>query len=61
MEIETEGPPVSSRPYVLSLKHQECVCQEIAKLAETGTIRRSLSRYASAVVVVPKRPHPMLP
>ena len=58
MEIETEGPPVSSRPYVLSLKHQEFVRKEIAKLAAAGTIRRSLSRYASPVVVVPKKAPP---
>ena len=61
MEIETEGPPVSSQPYVLSLKHQEFVRKEIAKLAEAGTIYRSLSRYASPVVVVPKKAPPNPP
>ena len=61
MEIETEGPPVSSRPYVLSLKHQEFVRKEIAKLAEAGTIHRSLSRYASPIVVVPKKAPPNAP
>ena len=61
MEIETEGPPVASRPYVLSLKHQEFVRKEVAKLAAAGTIRRSLSRYASPVVVVPKKAPPDAP
>ena len=61
MEIETEGPPVASRPYVLPLKHQEFVRKEVAKLAAAGTIRRSLSRYASPVVVVPKKAPPDAP
>ena len=61
MEIETEGPPVASRPYVLSLKHQEFVRNEIAKLAKAGTICRSLSKYASPVVVVPKKATPDAP
>ena len=61
MEIETEGPPVASRPYVLSLKHQEFVQKEVAKLAAAGTIHRSLSRYASPVVVVPKKAPPDAP
>ena len=55
MDIETEGPPVASRPYVLSLKHQQFVHKEVAKLAKAGTIHRSLSQYASPVVVVPKK------
>ena len=61
MDIETEGPPVASRPYVLSLKHQEFVRKEVAKLAKAGTIRRSLSQYASPVVVVPKKAPPDAP
>ena len=61
MDIETEGPPVASRPYVLSLKHQEFVCKEVAKLAKAGTIRRSLSQYASPIVVVPKKAPPDAP
>ena len=61
MEIETEGPPVASRPYMLSLKHQEFVCKEVAKLAAAGTIHKSLSHYASPVVVVPKKAPPDAP
>ena len=61
MDIETEGPPVASRPYVLSLKHQEFVCKEVAKLAKAGTIRRILSQYASPVVVVLKKAPPDAP
>ena len=61
MEIETEGPPVASRPYVLSLKHQEFVRKEVAKLAAAGTIHRSLSHYVSPVVVVPKKAPPDAP
>ena len=61
MDIETEGPPVASRPYVLSLKHQEFVHKEVAKLAKAGTIHRGLSQYASPVVVVPKKAPPDAP
>ena len=61
MEIETEGPSVASIPYVLSLKHQQFVCKEFAKLAAAGTIHRSLSHYASPVFVVPKKAPPDAP
>ena len=38
MEIETEGPPIASLPYVLPLKHHSFVQEEIANLERAGAI-----------------------
>ena len=57
MEIETEGPPIASLPYVLPLKHSCFVQEEIANLERAGVIHKSLSPYASPIVIVPKRHH----
>ena len=61
MDIETEGPPIASCPYVLPLKQQEFVCRNIEKLEKAGIIRKSLSPYASPIVVVPKKVPPGAP
>ena len=55
MEIQTEGPPIASHPYVLPLKHHSFVCNEIENLEKAGVIRKSLSPYASPIMVVPKK------
>ena len=55
MEIDTgDSLPVAQSPYTLPLKHYDWVSQEI----ETGLIERSLSRWASLVIVVPKKSAP---
>ena len=36
MEIQTEGPPIASHPYVLPLKHYSFVCNEIENLEKAG-------------------------
>ena len=55
MEIDTgDSLPVAQSPYTLPLKHYYWVHQEI----ETGVIERSLSRWASPVIVVPKKSAP---
>ena len=61
MEIQTEGPPIASHPYVLPLKHHSFVCNEIENLEKAGVIRKSLSPYASPIVVVPKKAPPGAP
>ena len=38
MEIQTEGPPIASCPYVLPLKHYSFVCNEIENLEKAGVI-----------------------
>ena len=54
METDPNLPPVTSKPYTLSLSHQEWVRKELEDLEKAGIIQRSLSPYALAVVIVPK-------
>ena len=59
MDIDTEdSPPVSSRPYTLPLKHYEWVQREIESLERAGVITKSMSKWASPIVVVPKKSAP---
>ena len=59
MDIDTEdSPPVSSRPYTLPLKHYEWVQREIKSLECAGVITKSMSKWASPIVVVPKNQLP---
>ena len=56
MEINTgDSLPVAQSPYTLPLKHYDWVHQEIETLERSGVIERSLSRWASPVIVVPKK------
>ena len=57
MEIETgDSPPVCQRPYNLPLKHIDWVQKELDTLEKAGVITRSVSLWASPIVIVPKRP-----
>ena len=59
MEIDTgDSLPVAQSPYTLPLKHYDWVRQEIETLKKSGVIKRSLSRWASPVIVVPKKSAP---
>ena len=59
MNIDTrENPPVCQRPYTLPLKHAEWVKKELNILEAAGIIVRSVSPWASPIVVVPKRSAP---
>ena len=56
MDIDTgDSPPVSSRPYTLPLKHYEWVQREIESLEWAGVINKSMSKWASLIVIVPKK------
>ena len=56
MDIDTgDSPPVCQRPYNLPLKHREWVQKELETLEKAGVIVRSISPWASPIVVVPKR------
>ena len=56
MEIETgDSPLVCQRPYNLPLKHVDWVQKELNTLEKAGVIPRSVSPWASPIVVVPKR------
>ena len=62
MEIDTgDIPPIMQKPYTLSLKHAEWVQKELEILEKAGVIVRSVSPWASPVVVVPKRSAPGKP
>ena len=59
MDIDTGyNPPVCQRPYTLPLKHAEWVKKELNILEAAGIIVRSVSPWASPIVVVPKRSAP---
>ena len=59
MEIDTGNhPPIASKPYTLPLKHYEWVQREIETLERAGIIERSISPWASPVVIVPKKSIP---
>ena len=51
MEIETGD----SSPYNLPLKHIDLVQKELDTLEKAGVITRSVSPWASPIVIVPKR------
>ena len=62
MEIDTgDHMPVAQNPYTLPLKHYEWVRNEIETLEKAGVIERSLSPWASPVIVVPKKSSPNEP
>ena len=55
MDIDTgDSPPISSRPYTLPLKHYEWVQREIESLEWVGVIKKSMSNWASPIVI-PKK------
>ena len=59
MEIDTRNhPPIASKPYTLPLKHYDWVQKEIETLERAGMIERSISPWASPVVIVPKKSAP---
>ena len=59
MDIDTrDSPPVSSRPYTLALKHHKWVQEEIEMLERAGIIAKSMSPWASPIVIVPKKSQP---
>ena len=57
MEIENDPnlPPVSSKPYTISLKHHEWVRKELKDLKKSGIIQCSLSPDVSLIVIVPRK------
>ena len=62
MEIDTgDSLPVAQSPYTLPLKHYEWMRKEIETLEKVGVIVKSLSPWASLVIVVPKKSAPDKP
>ena len=56
MDIPTgDSPPITQRPYTLALKHVQLVQEEIEILEKAGIIAKSVSPWASLIVIVPKK------
>ena len=56
MEIDIgDSLPITQKPYTLPLKHTKWVQKELEILEKAGVIVRSVSSWASPIVVVPKR------
>ena len=53
-----DNPPISQRPYGLALKHVQWVQDEIETLERAGVITKSVSPWASPIVIVPKKTSP---
>ena len=59
MDISTgDSPPITQRPYTLALKHVQWVQDEIEILEKAGIIAKSVSPWASPIVIVPKKTAP---
>ena len=59
VEIDTgDSLPITPKPYTLPLKHTKWVQRELKILEKAGVIVRSVSPWASPIVVVPKRTAP---
>ena len=62
MDIPTgDNPPITQRPYILALKHVQWVQEEIEILEKAGIIAKSVSPWASPIVIVPKKTAPEEP
>ena len=53
-----DSPPITQRPYTLALKHVQWVQEEIEILEKAGIIAKSVSPWASPIVIVPKKTAP---
>ena len=52
MEIDTgDGPPITQKPYTLPLKHAKWVQKELEIWEKAGVIERSVSPWASPIVI----------
>ena len=59
MDIPTgDSPPITQRPYTLALKHVQWVQDKIEILEKAGIIAKSVSPWASPIVIVPKKTAP---
>ena len=55
VEIPTEGPPCISTPYTIPLKFRPWADNTINKLLEAGMVQRTMSTWASPVIIIPKK------
>ena len=55
IEIPTEGPLCILAPYMIPLKFRPWADNTLNKLLEAGMIQRTMSMWASPVIIVPKK------
>ena len=56
MDIDTgDSPPTSQKPHNLPLKHADWVQRELVTLKKAGVITRSVSPWASPIVIIPEK------
>ena len=55
LDIPTLGLSVASKPYTVPLKYRHFIEHEIKQLQEAGIISRSMSDWASPILVFPKK------
>ena len=55
MKMNPELPPVATELYPLPLKHHKFIKEEMENLLEARLIERSMSSYATPVIVVPRK------
>ena len=59
MHLDTgDNSPICQKPYTLPLKHYSWIQQEIETLEHAGVIKKSISPWASPIVMVPKKSAP---
>ena len=59
MHVDTgDNSPICQRLYTIPLKHYSWIQQEIETLEHVGVIKKSISPWASPIVVVPKKSAP---
>ena len=61
MDIPTIGPLIAHKLYMIPLKHQKFVSEEICLLENAGCILQSLSLWTAQVIIVTKTPDPSHP
>ena len=55
LDIPTEGPLITWKPYTIPLKYHEFMDHKIKQLEEGGIISQIMSNWASPISVVPKK------
>ena len=61
MDLPTTAPPVSTKPYTISLKNKSFIDEEIKLLEDTGCISKSLSNCTSPICIIKKKLDPSQP
>ena len=61
MHVDTGDSPICQKPYTFPLKHYNWVQQEIETLECVGVIKKSISPWASPIIMVPKKSAPCKP